>query len=189
MAPSTDSIVLCLMRHAKSGWDDPSLTDHDRPLNRRGRHDAPRMANWLAETGYLPEVILASTATRVRETVDGLLSVWTHQPLVLYSEALYMATPSTLREHIRCDAITADGRRPKVAMVIAHNPGIGYLVSELTGRESGMPTAAISVVQCEPLAADDLEGPRPRRVIAFQRPKDLPGHEVLRGRNQPPSDS
>ena len=61
-------IRLVLVRHAKSDWANPSIDDHDRPLNARGLRDAPRMARALAGTGFRPEVILSSTALRARTT-------------------------------------------------------------------------------------------------------------------------
>ena len=64
-------IRLALVRHAKSDWGDPSLDDHDRPLNDRGMRDAPRMARRLAETGFRPDVILSSTALRARTTAEA----------------------------------------------------------------------------------------------------------------------
>ena len=62
--------TLLLMRHAKSSWDDPDVADHDRPLNKRGKKDAPRMGQWLAEQGLTPEVIVTSTAKRARKTAE-----------------------------------------------------------------------------------------------------------------------
>ncbi len=59
-------IRLALVRHAKSDWGSPALDDHDRPLNRRGLRDAPAMAARLADSGFVPEVILSSTALRAR---------------------------------------------------------------------------------------------------------------------------
>lgn len=168
-----ESITVCLMRHAKSDWDHAMLSDHDRPLNERGRRDAPRMARWLAQRGYLPDLILASTAARVRQTIEGLLSVWTHRPLVLTSSSLYLASPTTIREHLLCDAILPDGHRPRVAMVVAHNPGIEELTSQWLGMPTRMPTAAVAIFQCEPLRPEDLAGPRPRRFIALGLPKEI----------------
>jgi len=181
MPESHASINICLMRHAKSDWDDPSLGDHDRPLNKRGRRDAPRMARWLAAKGYLPEVILGSTAVRVRQTIDGMLGVWNHEssdsatdgPLVMLSQSLYMATPSTIADHIASDAITAQGHRPKTVLLVAHNPGISQLVSGWSGVATHMPTAAVAIFQCEPLSPDDIGGPRVRRMIDLGRPKEL----------------
>lgn len=172
-SPPRASITVCLMRHAKSDWGHAMLSDHDRPLNERGRRDAPRMARWLAQRGCLPDLILASTANRVRQTIEGLLSVWTHQPLVLTSPSLYLASPTTIREHLLCDAILPDGHRPRVAMLVAHNPGIEVLTSQWLGTPTRMPTAAVAIFQCEAFRPEDLAGPRPRRFIALGLPKEI----------------
>ena len=60
--------LLTLLRHAKSDWGDPGLADFDRPLNERGRSDAPRMGKWMAVSGFVPDTVLCSTAVRTRET-------------------------------------------------------------------------------------------------------------------------
>ena len=65
------SLKLILMRHAKSGWDDP-VEDHDRPLNSRGRISAEVMGKWLQAKGHLPQEALVSTARRTTETFRGL---------------------------------------------------------------------------------------------------------------------
>jgi len=165
--------TLGLMRHAKSDWADENLSDHDRPLNGRGRRDAPTMARWLAAQRFLPEVILASTATRVRQTVEGLLSVWTHEPLVLFSQSLYLPSPRTIIEQVCCEALRADGRRPAAALVIAHNPAMEQLVSQLAGAATRMPTAAVALFECEGLDGATLHRLQARRCIAVGRPKEI----------------
>ena len=66
---------LLLLRHAKSSWKEAELADHERPLNKRGRADAPRMGRLLMEQDLVPDLILSSTAKRARQTilVGGLL--------------------------------------------------------------------------------------------------------------------
>jgi len=164
------------MRHAKSDWDDNSLSDHDRPLNQRGRRDAPRMAKWLASRRCLPDVILGSTAVRVRETIDGLKSVWTHEPLVLLSPSLYLSTPTTICEHIVSESINADGTRPACVLVIAHNPGMESLVSQWSGFALPMSTAAIAIFKCHAIGPEDVFSPRVRHMVESMRPKLLDDH-------------
>ena len=62
--------LLLILRHAKSSWKDPDLDDHDRPLNKRGRRDAPRMGRLLRKEDLLPDLILSSTAVRARMTAE-----------------------------------------------------------------------------------------------------------------------
>ncbi len=173
ISANTAAWTLGLMRHAKSDWADENLTDHDRPLNDRGRRDAPAMARWLAAQRFLPDVILASTATRVRQTIDGLLSVWTHEPLVLFSQSLYLPSPRSISEQVCCEALCADGSRPAAALVIAHNPAMQQLVSELAGAATRMPTAAVALFECEPLDVGAVQRLQTRRCIAVGRPKEI----------------
>jgi phosphohistidine phosphatase len=56
--------TLLIMRHAKSSWKDPDLSDHDRPLNKRGKHDAPRMGKLLKDEDLVPALIISSTAAK-----------------------------------------------------------------------------------------------------------------------------
>ena len=60
--------TLLILRHAKSSWKFPDLSDHDRPLNRRGKQDAPRMGRLLKEKGLVPDLVISSTATRAKDT-------------------------------------------------------------------------------------------------------------------------
>lgn len=173
MSSSQDSFTVCLMRHAKSDWNDAALSDHDRQLNQRGRRDAPRMAKWLASRGCLPDVILGSTAVRVRETIAGLTSVWAHEPLVLLSPSLYHSTPATICEHIVNESIQADGTRPACVLVIAHNPGMEHLVSQWSGSAVTISTSAVAIFKCHAIGPDDVFSPRVRHLVQWMRPKML----------------
>nr|NIL98123.1 hypothetical protein [Planctomycetales bacterium]NIP70269.1 hypothetical protein [Planctomycetales bacterium] len=64
--------TLLLLRHAKSSWDDSALDDHDRPLNKRGKRDAPRMGQLLVQQDLVPDCILTSTARRARKTAEAV---------------------------------------------------------------------------------------------------------------------
>ena len=136
---------LILMRHAKSDHDDPSLSDHDRPLAKRGQRDTPAMAAWFAEKGCIPQLILCSSSLRTRQTAELLLQQWQleHQdqlPVVQCIEDLYLSSPSTMLEVV--------GNRNQGfqrVMVLAHNPGTEVLASMLAGRSMEMVTAAVAI--------------------------------------------
>lgn len=131
---------LVLVRHAKSDWGDPSLRDHDRPLNGRGRKNAPDMADRLAATGVSVDLILSSTAVRARTTAQAFAEAL-DAPLELIPE-LYLASGSTLLGAARL-AATRNGF--ETIMVVAHNPGITDLANELSGGGiHHMPTAAVA---------------------------------------------
>jgi len=165
--------TLGLMRHAKSDWANEGLSDHDRPLNPRGRRDAPEMAKWIANHNAIPDVILASTAKRVAQTVECLVKQWKTEPYLIRSGSLYLASPQTILEHIRSEGIDADGRRPSRLLVVGHNPGMEDLVSSLSRNYAVMPTAAVALFDCEPMQFDDEQAPQVTRLIAVGRPKEI----------------
>jgi phosphohistidine phosphatase len=62
--------TILLLRHAKSSWEDPDLPDYDRPLNKRGKNDAPRMGKLLKDKDIIPDLIISSTAARAKKTAE-----------------------------------------------------------------------------------------------------------------------
>lgn len=165
---------LMLFRHAKSSWDDPELTDFDRPLNKRGRKAVPLMGRHIAGKGLLPERILCSTSKRTRETLAGLLSYLRDETSIELLPQLYEASAATIREVVR-----TQGGEAETLMVIGHNPGLQTCASELIGSDTGrladsvnahFPTGALAVIDFE--IADWAEAER-GRLVSFCGPKDL----------------
>ena len=131
------TLTLALVRHAKSDWGDPSLGDHDRPLNDRGRRDAPEMARRLSETGLRPDAILSSTALRAATTAEAFGAEFGVP--VQRQERLYGAPASVLL----CAAASSGAT---TAVVVAHDPGMSVLAEALSdGRIAHMPTCAVAV--------------------------------------------
>lgn len=130
---------LILLRHAKSGWGQPELADHDRPLNGRGRRQAPLVGAWLAAEDCEPDLVLCSSARRARETLEGLLGATDWQPPVVFEEGLYHAEPEAILELIAW--LGGDVRR---LLVLGHNPGLSLLSSQLAGREIALRTACLA---------------------------------------------
>lgn len=133
--------TLLIMRHAKSSWADPSLVDHDRPLNQRGKADAPRMGKLIKQLDLVPDLILCSSATRAVETANEVVksSGYDGQPQII--PALYHAGPD--------DYLDVLGQLPdeiKTALIIGHNPGLEEFLDELTGTWERMPTGALAQV-------------------------------------------
>ena len=159
---------LILMRHAKSDWNDQSLSDHDRPLNHRGIRDAPRMAHWLADADLIPDVILSSSSVRTRETVALMVDQWSIEPTIAFSETLYLATPEAILKTVRSDA--CDARR---LMVVAHNPGMTHLAGSFSDQIVDMPTSAIAVFQLPKIDWSELQSSTPMSLVHFMRPKAL----------------
>ena len=143
---------LIFLRHAKSSWSSPELSDHDRPLNGRGRAAAATMGRYVAEHDLLPDLILCSTARRARETLERAATQWTHIPAAHIERALYDFSGG--RGYL--DLIRQTDDRIGSLMVIGHNPTIEILVSDLIGEAApGLaeklaykyPTAALAVLE------------------------------------------
>ena len=133
------------MRHAKSSWQNPGQSDHDRPLNNRGHRDAPVMAARLKQRGDIPTLILSSSARRTQETTTHLLDVFgVPSPEVRFEKELYLASP-----HSILDLLAEVPDKHTHVMVIAHNPGMEELSALLSGSsDDTMPTAAIRQFSC-----------------------------------------
>ncbi|HVY15660.1 MAG TPA: histidine phosphatase family protein [Rhodopila sp.] len=118
---------LLLLRHAKSSWDDASISDRDRPLNARGRKAAVAMRLAMRDLGLLPDVVLLSPARRTIETLEAL-EPWDETPLIEPMESLYLADPTRLLAALHGVAETA-----RSVMLVAHNPGLHDLAMMLVG--------------------------------------------------------
>ncbi|WP_209426062.1 histidine phosphatase family protein [Pararhodobacter sp. SW119] len=118
---------LILTRHAKSSWDDPVMSDHDRPLNDRGRAAAVDLGAWLASRGYLPDAVLCSDAVRTRETWEGIAPAFAAPPEIILKSALYHAGAVVMLAVLR--HATGD-----TVMMIGHNPGIADFAERLVAQ-------------------------------------------------------
>ena len=158
---------LVLIRHAKSDWSDSSLRDFDRPLNKRGNRDAPRMGKLLGQQGVRPDLIISSDALRARITAE-LIAREVGYPLadIRLSHALYLAAPATLLaalaevdESLRCVAL------------VAHNPGMTDLANQLSdARIDNLPTSGIFMTELDEGKWSDF-GRRQARFAGFLSPK------------------
>ncbi|MGL4464437.1 MAG: SixA phosphatase family protein [Planctomycetia bacterium] len=141
--------TLLVLRHAKSGWEEPNLPDHDRTLTDRGRRDAAAVGELLLTPGMMPDLIVSSTAKRTRKTVQlATRDLPTTLPS-LFHPHLY---ESSAADYLRVLAGYADGSAaglfpsPARVMVVGHNPLVEDLIQTLTDRRVEMPTAGLAVV-------------------------------------------
>ncbi|MBP0492440.1 SixA phosphatase family protein [Pararoseomonas indoligenes] len=166
---------LLLLRHAKSAWDDPALSDHARPLNARGRRAAAAMAGAMRSLGLRPELVLVSSSRRTLQTLEGLGTL-DGPPRVEPTDDLYLAPWTRL-----LDALREVPEEVRSVMLIAHNPGLHDLALNLAAPDSGTPGQALAEAYptaslaefavAEPWAA---LGPLGARLVRFLQPKDLP---------------
>ena len=118
------------MRHAKSGWDDPSLSDHARPLNALGRAGATAMRGAMLDLGLTPDLVLVSSARRTLQTLH-LLEPWDQTPLIEVIDTLYLADLDTL-----LGVLHAVPETLRSVMLIGHNPGMHELALHMIGGGS-----------------------------------------------------
>ena len=158
---------LILMRHAKSSWDSGAATDHARPLNKRGRRDAPRIALELSSLGWIPDCVISSDSQRTRETWAGMSAIFEDDIDVRFEPALYHAGLGELQE----DAASWPDSATTV-LVLGHNPGWERALGTLAGQWCGMTTANAAMLQGSgDRWADALE--RPWTMEGLLRPREL----------------
>jgi phosphohistidine phosphatase len=135
---------LLLIRHAKSSWDDASLSDRDRPLNKRGKRDAPFMGSLLRFRGMEPDCMVSSPARRARKTAHLIASkVGYDKDSIVIAEELYLGGTRAIVELVRA----LDDKNGRV-YVIGHNPDLSEAASCLIGESLGqIPTCGIVAIE------------------------------------------
>ena len=167
--------TLLLLRHAKSSWEAPGLVDHDRPLAPRGRRAAKKLTRHMRESEIAPELVLCSTSTRTRETLDGIPSAL-GDPEVRFASELYAASAETL-----LDAVCAVEPAVAATLVIAHNPGLHDLALQLVGSgdedarlrlRENLPTGALVTLAFDVETWDEVE-PGSGELVGYVVPREL----------------
>lgn len=142
---------LTLVRHAKSSWKDPDLSDFQRPLNKRGQRDLPNLCERLAGFKLYPDRLIYSPAKRTRMTAEGIihkLSLATDS--FLSCPPVYEASAAEL-----LNLISLQANNIQHLMLVGHNPGLQDLGKLLTGEAiPHFPTSAVLHLQ---LTIDDWQ--------------------------------
>src|SRR5689334_3964823 len=119
---------LILVRHAKSSWKDSGIDDHDRPLGKRGEHDAPFMAKIFRDKKMNVDLIASSTALRALDTAREFAKKLEYKKeKILHASELYLAEAEDLFDYVK--ALDDDY---KTVMLFGHNPGITRFANHLT---------------------------------------------------------
>jgi phosphohistidine phosphatase len=137
---------LVIIRHAKSSWDDPALADIDRPLNGRGKRDAPLMGGVLKSRGLRPDRIVSSPAKRARKTAKLLAHEVGYEPEAIdIRDSIYMEGVPALMALIQ----GLDDAWQRVYL-IGHNPDLTDLVNKLAGENiENIPTCGMASIEFE----------------------------------------
>lgn len=158
---------LFLIRHAKSSWSDPTVSDYNRKLNKRGKRDAPFMALKLAESGAQPDAVISSPAKRARKTAGFMASaVGYPENKIKYDEQIYSASSEDLYRVLR----SIDDSLEQIFFV-GHNFAITDLAEELTGTEIvNIPTSGIVAMNCNISTWREIEAGC-AEILFFDYPK------------------
>jgi phosphohistidine phosphatase len=134
--------TLLLLRHAKSSWKEQDLPDRDRPLNKRGRNDAPRMGKLLKDEDLIPDLIVSSTAVRAKKTAELVAKACKYKGKIVLDHSPYGAEPGA---YIKILEGLSD--KNMVALVVGHSPSVEETVGLLTGSlDVIMPTCALAKI-------------------------------------------
>jgi len=132
------ALTLYLLRHAKSGWDNPNLQDFDRPLSDRGHREAQWLGDLLRTRGISPSHIICSAAQRTRETLACVVPALKRETSVDVTRRLYEAPAERLLSVVREQLPTDDS-----VMLIGHNPGLEEFANMLAGTGDRLTVAAL----------------------------------------------
>lgn len=126
---------LYLLRHAKSSWSEPDLDDHDRPLNKRGRQAAKAMAKYLSRAEIKPDLVICSTATRAKQTLNPIIKA-VNPPKIILARKIFVGAHDELWEQL-----WNIPKGTKSVLLIGHNPALQNLALELAQTDKPFPFA------------------------------------------------
>jgi phosphohistidine phosphatase len=167
---------LAVLRHAKSSWDQPGLDDFDRPLNDRGWQAARRMGLELKHRGLNFDLVLASSAARVRQTIEGMAEHFDFRAEIRFETEIYLADEGTLAALVAALPDSA-----KAALLVGHNPGLERLLLLLArddkkglrqSVQEKFPTAALAVVDFSSQHWADVAA-RTGEIVELILPREL----------------
>jgi phosphohistidine phosphatase len=132
--------TLFLMRHAKSSWKESNIPDHDRPLNRRGKHDAPLMGKLLRDQKMNLDLIISSTALRAETTANLIAKAVRYKGKIILDKSIYNAEPMDLMT-----LLSNSSDEYNSILLVGHNPTMEETVQMITNSpELTMATCAVA---------------------------------------------
>jgi len=157
---------LYLIRHAKSSWKDLELSDFDRPLNKRGKEDAPLMGELLAQMGVVPGAIYSSPAKRAKRTAKIIAQKVGFNKDINFIDRVYEASSYEL-----LDLIRSFSDKYSSVFLFGHNPGFSLLAEDLSGEYvENIPTSGIYAISFDIEKWRDV-GEGEGKAIGFWYPK------------------
>lgn len=161
--------TLLILRHAKSSWKDPTLADHERPLKKRGKRDAPRMGELIYEQDLTPDLILCSSAKRARMTAEAVAEACRYEGEINFLRDFYLADHETILHRL-----SDLGDEIMRVMVVGHNPDLEELLEVLTGDFERLPTAALAQITIPVVHWSELDENAEGKLVNVWYPRELP---------------
>ena len=158
--------TLLILRHAKSSWDNASLDDRERPLNARGRRDAPRVGDRLRDESLVPDVVITSDAVRAHTTALAVAEAAGYTGEVIVNPLLYHASPDDVLTVVKT---MPDAHATRI-LLVGHNPGLEDLVQRLTGEWHGLPTATLVQLMLPTETWDEIDATTRATLVDIWRP-------------------
>jgi len=134
--------TLLLLRHAKSSREDSSLQDFDRPLNERGKKDAPLIGKYCRKQKIKADLAVSSPAERARQTAELVLKSAGLKVELRFDQRIYEASLRRL-----LDVISQIEDTVSTLIMVGHNPGFEELFEALTGQAHDLPTASLACIE------------------------------------------
>ena len=160
--------TLLLLRHAKSSWKDSDLDDHERPLNKRGKKDAPKMGRLLSSENLLPDLIVASSAKRCRKTTEHVIHASNYRGETHICSELYEANSGAL-----LDFLSKMNDQVSGLLLVGHNPGLEELFESLIGIYTPLSTAAMAHVELPLEKWADINNETRGTLVKVWQPREL----------------
>lgn len=158
---------LYLIRHGKSDWANKNLEDFDRPLNQRGKKNAPFMGELLYKKNIFPDVIISSPAYRARETSKKIAKKIGYTEEIMYNEYLYDASLKTI-----LDVITFIEDEYDDVFLIGHNPSLSLLAFYLVDFNENLPTCGILEIRFDCDSWREINK-KNAQLVSFEYPKKI----------------
>lgn len=159
---------LLILRHAKSSWEFAELSDHDRPLNSRGKRDAPRIGKKLLKEGLIPQLIISSSAVRAYSTAERVAKACGYDGEITVDSSLYgSGYPKYL------NALKNQNDQYDIIMLVGHNPHSEELLEILTGKMITMPTCSVACVRLNIRKWKEVKAQTKGELVNIWRPKEL----------------
>jgi phosphohistidine phosphatase len=152
--------TLLVLRHGKSSWNDNSLLDHERPLNKRGRNQGSKMGKLLKELDLVPDFIISSTAKRAIDTAELIVEFSGFNGKINSDSSLYNQTSE---QYIKVLAELPDNYSK--VLIVGHNPSLENLIEKLTNRTELMKTCYLARIDINIKSWKDITRERDKSVL------------------------